>query len=42
MVIATISGTVTVQPAVWIIKDVAGEFYPCAASVFDKLYEAFA
>ncbi len=30
---------VTVYPGQWVIRGVQGEFYPCAADVFDATYE---
>jgi hypothetical protein len=37
--IYTSEGTVTARPQDWIIKGVAGEFYPCRADIFEATYE---
>lgn len=39
MAIETLEGTMTASPGDYIIKGVAGEFYPCRADIFDKTYE---
>lgn len=36
----TLEGTMQTQPNDWIIKGVAGEFYPCKSSIFAETYEA--
>ena len=38
--IRTAAGTVTAYPGDWIIRGVAGEFYPCRDPVFEHTYEA--
>ena len=38
--IMTLEGTMTVSPGDWIIRGVAGEFYPCKPDIFDRTYEA--
>lgn len=38
-VIDTLEGPHVVIPGDWIIKGVAGEFYPCKAEIFEKTYE---
>ncbi|MBN7552976.1 hypothetical protein [Mycobacteroides abscessus] len=38
--IPTLEGPVTASPGDWIIRGVAGEFYPCKPDVFAKTYEA--
>lgn len=37
--INTLEGTMAAAPGDWIIRGVEGEFYPCAASIFDQTYE---
>lgn len=37
--IGTLEGTMTANPGDWIIKGVAGEFYPCKPDIFDASYE---
>ena len=39
MVIATLEGGHWVDLGDWIIKGVAGEFYPCKPDIFDATYE---
>ena len=39
--IPTLEGVVTAQPGDWIIKGVAGEFYPCKPDIFEATYEAW-
>lgn len=39
LVIMTLEGPMTVKPGWWVIKGVAGEFYPCDPDIFDKTYE---
>ena len=36
----TLEGGHIVTPGDWIIKGVAGEFYPCKPDIFEKTYEA--
>lgn len=40
MVIATLEGGHWVSAGDWVIRGVAGEFYPCRADVFAKTYES--
>jgi hypothetical protein len=40
IVISTIEGKMLASPGDWIIKGVAGEFYPCKPDIFDATYEA--
>lgn len=35
----TLNGPVSVEPGEWIVRGVAGEFYPCEPGIFDKTYE---
>ncbi len=37
--IPTLEGVMLASPGDWIIKGVAGEFYPCKPDVFEKTYE---
>lgn len=37
--IDTLEGTMWALPGDWIIRGVAGEFYPCKPSIFDTTYE---
>jgi hypothetical protein len=37
--IPTLEGVVTASPGDWIIKGVAGEFYPCKPDIFEQTYE---
>lgn len=37
--IPTLEGTMEAQLGDWIIKGVAGEFYPCKPDIFDATYE---
>ena len=37
--VTTPSGTVRVDVGSWIIKGVAGEFYPCKPDIFEQTYE---
>lgn len=38
--ISTLEGTMTARFGDWIIKGVAGEFYPCKPDIFEATYEA--
>ena len=38
--IETFEGTMVAQPGDWIIRGVAGEFYPCKPGIFAATYEA--
>ena len=37
--IDTLEGVMEAQPGDWIIKGVAGEFYPCKPDIFEATYE---
>jgi len=37
--IETLEGNMTVSEGDWIIKGVAGEFYPCKPDIFEKTYD---
>jgi len=37
--IETLEGEMTAELGDWIIKGVAGEFYPCKPDIFEKTYE---
>lgn len=39
LVIATLEGEMTAKPGDWIIRGVAGEFYPCKPDIFAATYE---
>lgn len=39
LVIPTLEGDHTAQPGDWIIKGIAGEFYPCKPDIFAATYE---
>ena len=39
LVVVTLEGDLTAQPGDWIIKGVAGEFYPCKPEIFAQTYE---
>lgn len=38
--IMTLEGRMEVSPGDWVIRGVAGEFYPCKPAIFDQTYEA--
>lgn len=40
VVIITLEGRMSAELGDWIIKGVAGEFYPCKPEIFTKTYEA--
>lgn len=40
IVIKTLEGNHLAKYGDWIIKGVAGEFYPCKPDIFDQTYEA--
>jgi hypothetical protein len=40
--IKTLEGEMRADPGDWIIKGVAGEFYPCKPDIFDKTYDRVA
>ena len=37
--IDTLEGRVVASPTDWVIRGVAGEFYPCRADIFEQTYE---
>jgi hypothetical protein len=37
--ISTLEGVMEAAPGDWIIKGVAGEFYPCKPDIFEATYE---
>lgn len=37
--IKTLEGSMLAQPGDWIIRGVAGEFYPCKPDIFELTYE---
>lgn len=37
--IPTLEGVMVASPGDWIIKGVAGEFYPCKPDIFEQTYE---
>ena len=37
--IGTLEGGHIVSPGDWIIKGIAGEYYPCKPDIFEKTYE---
>lgn len=39
LLIDTLEGTMNASPGDWIIKGVAGEFYPCKPDIFAATYE---
>ena len=39
MTIPTLEGDHVANPGDWIIRGVAGEFYPCKPDIFEKTYE---
>lgn len=40
ILVETREGTMRGNPGDWIIRGVAGEFYPCKNEIFEKTYEA--
>ena len=40
ILIPTLEGVMTARVGDWIIRGVAGEFYPCKAAIFEATYEA--
>jgi len=38
--IPTLEGVMKASPGDWIIRGVAGEFYPCKPDIFEATYEA--
>ena len=39
LIIPTLEGDHTAQPGDWIIKGIAGEFYPCKPEIFEATYD---
>jgi hypothetical protein len=39
LLIQTLEGVMEARPGDWIIKGVAGEFYPCKPEIFAQTYE---
>jgi len=39
LIIKTLEGDMEAQPGDWIIKGIAGEFYPCKPDIFEATYE---
>lgn len=39
LMIGTLEGVMTAAKGDWIIKGVAGEFYPCKPDIFEQTYE---
>ena len=39
ILIPTLEGDMEARPGDWIIKGVAGEFYPCKPDIFEQTYE---
>jgi len=37
--IKTLEGEMTISENDWVIKGVAGEFYPCKPNIFEKTYD---
>jgi len=42
ILIDTLEGTVAASPDDWILRGLAGEFYPCKSDIFDVTYERVA
>jgi len=42
MWVQTLEGRMSARPGDWIIKGVAGEFYPCKPDIFEATYEPVA
>ncbi|MGS2805366.1 hypothetical protein [Nocardia sp. MW-W600-9] len=40
LIICTLEGDMYALPGDWIIRGIAGEFYPCKADIFEATYEA--
>jgi hypothetical protein len=38
-IIPTLEGTMTAVEGDWIIRGIAGEFYPCKPDIFEQTYE---
>ena len=41
-IIPTLEGDMEASPGDWIIKGIAGEFYPCKPDIFENSYEEVA
>lgn len=39
LIIETLKGDLRADPGDWIIRDVAGEYYPCRPDIFEATYE---
>lgn len=39
VIITTLEGVMSAEVGSWIIKGVAGEFYPCQPDIFEQTYE---
>jgi hypothetical protein len=39
LIVQTLEGLMTADPGDFIIRGVAGEFYPCKAAIFEQTYE---
>lgn len=39
LIIGTLEGSMTASLGDWIIKGIAGEFYPCKPDIFERTYE---
>ena len=39
LMIQTLEGMMMASPGYWIIKGMAGEFYPCSPDIFEATYE---
>ncbi len=39
IVIQTLEGVMKAEPGDWVIRGVAGEFYPCKPDIFEATYE---
>ena len=42
LLIQTLEGSMTGNPGDWIIRGVAGEYYPCKPDIFEHTYEPVA
>ena len=40
LAIETLEGTMIAEPGDWVIRGVAGEYYPCKPEIFAATYEA--
>lgn len=39
VLIKTLEGTMEARPGWWVIRGLAGEFYPCSDEIFEQSYE---